>query len=346
MNINNVNLISKLLEFKTLSIIGMDKNVGKTTTLNYIIDESKGLKTLGLTSIGRDGEEEDIVTSTHKPRIYIYTGTLIATAKSYLLDSDFTFEVLETTGINTPVGEIVIVRAISDGYVYLAGPSINTQLEYICKRLLYFGANLAIIDGALSRKSFASPKITEATVLCTGASVNRSMETVVKETIKTIDLLSIECEQDEEVLKLARKCFENSSVSIINDKLETFSLETITALDSSREILENIKEDTKYIVFKGVIDTKFIENLLKNCVNYNNIKLIVQDGTKVFISNDTYLKAKKKGLEILAVDKINIIFVTVNPTSPFGYTFDEERFITEIRNRTKLPVKNVVGAYN
>ncbi len=333
--------VNNLLKFKTLSIIGMEKNVGKTTTLNYIIDESKGLTTLGLTSIGRDGEDEDIVTHTHKPRIYIYTGTLIATAKNYLLDSDFTFEVLETTGINTPVGEIIIVRAISDGYVHLAGPSINSQLEYICSRLLHFGANLAIVDGALSRKSFASPKITEATILCTGASLNRSMDVVVRETIKTIELLSIPCETEAKVLKLARDCFEQSSISIINSDFEVKHLETLTALDSSREILENIKDDTRYLVFKGVVDTKFVENLLKNCENFADIKIIVQDGTKIFIDNDTYQKAKKKGLEILAVDKINIVLVTTNPVSPFGYVFDKNKFLEAIKSNTELPVKNV-----
>ncbi len=338
---NTQSFVNSLLKFKTLSIIGMEKNVGKTTTLNYIIDESKGVTTLGLTSIGRDGEDEDIVTHTHKPRIYIYNGTLIATAKSYLLDSDFTFEVLETTGINTPVGEIIIVRAISDGYVHLAGPSINSQLEYMCSRLLHFGADLAIIDGALSRKSFASPKITEATVLCTGASLNRSMDVVVRETTKTIELLSLPCEKDEKVLSIARDCFEKSSVSIINSDFRVKHLETLTALDSSRDILDNITEDTRYIVFKGVLDTKFVENLLKNCEYYKDIKIIVQDGTKIFIDNDTYQKAKKKGLEILAVDKINIVLVTTNPVSPFGYVFDKDKFLNAIKSNTELPVKNV-----
>lgn len=338
-----MNIIEKLSEYKTLSIIGMDKNVGKTTTLNYIIDKSKGVKTLGLTSIGRDGEDEDIVTSTHKPRIYIYCGTIVATAKSYLFESDFTFEILETTGINTPVGEIIIVRAISDGYVQLAGPSINSQLELICSKLNSYGAELAIIDGALSRRSLASPKVTQSTILCTGASLNRSMESVVKETVNTLELLSVECEKDDKIKAIARECFEKSSVSLINENLEISKLETLTALDSSREILKSIKDDTKYIVFKGVVDNKFLEDFLKNCDNLKEISIVVQDGTKLFLKDETYLKARKKGLRIVAIDKINIIFVTVNPISPFGYQFDKEKFVSKISNKTKLTVLNVLG---
>ncbi len=337
------NIIEILSQFKTLSIIGMSKNVGKTTTLNYIIDKSKGVNTLGLTSIGRDGEEEDVVTFTHKPKIYIYKGTLVATAKKYLFESDFTFEILETTGINTPVGEIIIVRAVSDGYVHLAGPSINSQLEYVCSRLLHWGVDLAIIDGALSRKSFAAPKITESTILCTGASLNRSMEVVVNETTNNLELLSIECEKDSKIVEIAKGCFYNNSISIINKDLEVKGLNTLTALDSSQEILENVKENTKYIVFKGVVDSKFVESFMKNCDNFRDIKIIVQDGTKLFLTEETFEKAKKLGLEILAIDKINIILVTINPVSPYGYEFNKGKFLAELRKRTNFPVEDVLG---
>ena len=47
---------------KSLSIIGMAKNVGKTVTLNYLIEQStKRNMVLGLTSAGRDGEKIDAV---------------------------------------------------------------------------------------------------------------------------------------------------------------------------------------------------------------------------------------------------------------------------------------------
>ena len=44
-------------KYSSISVIGLAKNTGKTTTLNYIIDEAKkntGLK-LGITSTGWDG---------------------------------------------------------------------------------------------------------------------------------------------------------------------------------------------------------------------------------------------------------------------------------------------------
>lgn len=57
--------------YKRISIIGMEKNVGKTTLLNKLIADIGKTKKLGLTSIGRDGEDIDVVTNTDKPRIYV-----------------------------------------------------------------------------------------------------------------------------------------------------------------------------------------------------------------------------------------------------------------------------------
>ena len=52
------NIINDIAKYKSISIIGNYKNVGKTTTLNYIIDGARDNIVLGLTSIGVDGEEE------------------------------------------------------------------------------------------------------------------------------------------------------------------------------------------------------------------------------------------------------------------------------------------------
>lgn len=62
------------------------------------------------------------------------------------------------------MNKIVIFRALSDGYVELVGPSLNSQIKYIINLLSNYGSDLSIIDGALSRKTLGSPSITEATI--------------------------------------------------------------------------------------------------------------------------------------------------------------------------------------
>ena len=110
--------------YASVSIIGMCKNAGKTTVLNRIIREMADSGcTLGLTSIGRDGESKDLVTGTQKPGIYVREGTLVATASELILrHCDVTREMLAATGISTPMGDVVILRARSDGNIQLAGP--------------------------------------------------------------------------------------------------------------------------------------------------------------------------------------------------------------------------------
>ena len=64
-------LIRRLNETKTMSIVGMCKNAGKTTMLNWLLTAGHLRGTLGLTSIGRDGESTDVVTGTEKPGIFV-----------------------------------------------------------------------------------------------------------------------------------------------------------------------------------------------------------------------------------------------------------------------------------
>ena len=168
---------------KTLSVIGMCKNAGKTTVLNSLISEcERHGETLGLTSIGRDGERSDLVTNTKKPEIFVSSGTLIATASTLLNEGDISMEVLETTGLSTPMGEIVVVRARSAGFVQLGGASITLHQRIIRDSLLSFGADRVMIDGAISRKSLGTPSLCEGVILSSGASYDPSIEKTVEDT--------------------------------------------------------------------------------------------------------------------------------------------------------------------
>jgi len=181
-------LIEILQPYNTIAIAGMAKNAGKTTTLNHMIDGFAALgAVLGLTSIGLDGEETDQVTSTPKPRIYVPAGTIIATAEQLLARrgqgiNDIARQILAVTDCATPLGRVVIARALSPGHVMLAGPSMVSQIPPIVRILQDAGATKTIIDGAVGRKSLAVPEVAQAVVLATGAGLSRSMETVIAQT--------------------------------------------------------------------------------------------------------------------------------------------------------------------
>ena len=184
-------LVQQIQQVKSMSIVGMCKNAGKTTMLNWLLAHTGRRQVLGLTSIGRDGESTDVVTGTEKPSIFVPAGTLIATAKDMLRLGDVTREILMTTGIPTPLGEVIIMRARSDGYVQLAGPSITAQLREVSRMFFDLGATQSIIDGALGRKSLGARNVADGIVLCTGASYNMSMEKVIEDTANFCRLMDL-----------------------------------------------------------------------------------------------------------------------------------------------------------
>lgn len=340
-----MNILDEVLKYKSLSIIGNYKNVGKTTTLNYIINEvankkTKGKITLGLTSIGVDGESQDIVTKTKKPRIYVKSGSIIATAKSCALSSDITKEILEVTNINTPLGKVVVFRALSDGYVELAGPSINSQIKTIINLLLNLGASLSIVDGALSRKTLGSPNVTEATIFCSGAVINKNMNKAVEQIAYEANMLNTDKIDDEKLYKIYEELLD-SKITLVYKDYSYKKLNVMTTLDAHKEVYDGIDEYTNYIVINGILTNTFIQSLIKSGTKYKNVTLLVVDSTKIFLDKEVYdMFIKLKG-EIRVINPINIIGISINPTSIDGYAFNEEDFIYCIQNKTKQKVFNV-----
>lgn len=339
----NPDLLKLIKGYNTVSIIGMDKNSGKTTTLDYLIDKARGKLTLGLTSIGRDGEVVDRVTNTPKPKIYVSSGTLVATSKECLQNSDVTKEILKTTGISTAMGEVVIIRCLSDGYVELSGPSINYYMKNIAEELRAMGAETVLIDGAISRKTFGSPYISDGLILAAGASLSRNINEVAKNTSDTVKLLGIEPVMDEEIVHLIEKILGSSKLGVIYGNNEYKTIDVITALDCSKILAQEMKNKPKYVAIKGVISDKLVEGVIHSGYNFKNTIFVVEDGTKLFLKYDTYEKFTRMGGKIKCLKKINVIAVTSNPMSPYGYEFDWRDLLDLLKNSIDVPVFDVVG---
>lgn len=333
-----------LLEgYKRISIIGMEKNVGKTTLLNFLIKKIGDKKVVGLTSIGRDGEEVDVVTTTSKPRIFVYPNTIIATARDCLRNCDITREILYTTDFSTPMGNIVIVRAITAGYVDIAGPSFNSQIKEILELMERFGSGLSIVDGALSRKGSAMSDVTEATILSTGAALSLDMGKVIDETKTTVSLLQLPKYENEEIRKIIEKHFLKTRAVVVYKNNKVIDLEGISSLESNEEIKNYFNDEIEVIAIRGAITQKFLETLIKNRQNFKKLTLVIKDGTRVFTDFITLRKIEACGIDIRVLNPINLLFVTCNPHSPLGYEFPKERFKNLLKEKLNIDVIDVVG---
>ena len=330
--------------YSSISIIGMGKNVGKTTVLNHVINEARGqISPLGLTSIGWDGEREDQVTLTSKPRIYVDKGTLIATSKQLLRACDITKEIVFTTGMQTPVGEVIIIRALSDGYVELGGPSINSQVAEVCSLLKSLGCKLTIVDGALDRRTSASPAITEGTILSTGASLSKNIYEAVRDTTHTVKLLSIQKEDDLETLSLAEQICISGRMGTIDRNNAIKMIDVKTSLGSAKELTEALDKHSRTIVIKGVVHDSLLEGIMNSLGHIKNLKIIAEDGTKLFLSPDILYRFTKRGGSLKVIAPIKLMCITCNPSSPYGYEYDRDKFIELLSKEIPLPVIDVIG---
>jgi len=334
--------LDRVFQLESLAIIGMEKNVGKTTALNYIIAGAKANAVLGLTSIGVDGETEDIVTGTEKPAIYVHRGTLLATAKNPLLSSDITKEILYTTGIQTPMGEVVIFRALSDGYVELMGPSINAYLRVVIRKLRELGCSTVIVDGALNRSSSADPSISEGVLLATGAALSSDRAAVVARTAHKLRLLSIPYETDKEVLHLLQKALDTSRIIFIKASVLEASKEP-TVLGAEVAIIEALNNGASGVAIKGVVGDRLIQQLLRQVQKPEEKTIYVEDGTKLFINSENYERLLRKGFKVRALNPIRVIAISVNPYSPEGFSIDSKRLCQELYEETRLPIVDVVS---
>lgn len=336
-------ILSQLKNHKIISIIGMSKNSGKTVTLNHIIGQANEFDIIiGLSSIGRDGESEDLVTFTEKPMILVEEGTLIATASSLLSIGDANIEILESTDYRTPLGDIIIGRVRSPGYIQIAGPRTLREVKEVSDKLLSLGAEFVIIDGALDRKTPATPAISNATILSTGAVVSRDMNIVIEKTLHTANILSIPpvTQYREEIESLIDK----ERIAIIDKEGYISDLDLRTALGKGQYIAEQIKKDSKYLVIPGSLVKSTLEDIVSSTNSYKDIDIVINDGTKVFIEARDYQRFMKLGVRLKTLFQINLIAISINPYAPSGYYFEPHLFLENMRKYIpKIKVLDVIG---
>lgn len=343
-------------EHKIVSIIGMSKNSGKTVTLGYLIEEAfdQG-RVLGLTSIGRDGETTDIVTASDKPRIYVYEGTFIATAEMLFGLCEAKMEIVEVTKFSTPMGKVIIARALEDGYVQIGGANANKDIRTLADKMLGYGADLVFVDGALDRSSSASPVISDSCVLASGAAVDRYMHNTIARTVHLAELFKLPkvrlsriegaqssssgCPVDLEAL------FETPEPALIDREGRVTTLSEIkTALGAGRRIAEAVDENTRYIVIKGALINRTLRDFIEATDHYRSIEWVIRDATRLFLDALEWKYILRAGVAITVLSEVKLLAITANPTSPYSYSYDPDAFLDGLREKIEdVPVINVMA---
>lgn len=338
--------LTGLQDLQSLAIIGLSKNAGKTTCLNHIIAswQEAGLRRpLALTSVGRDGELEDILSGNPKPRIYVPTGTLIASAEGALLRSDALLEILELSNIRTALGEVILCRALSDGYVELAGPSVTDEVATIgCLMRQHEPECLFIIDGALSRRSQAGSGMSEAVILCVSAETSPDPEILAEKSSFALGLLQTPALPGEiaTVLADAMVTHSKSRVILLNGKYSQFDISTLdipSLVGHGKVIAGALKPETCYLYVQGALTEQVLQELLSE-TNFAKLTMIVEDGTRLFIKPGSTQKMRDRQVDLAVLNPLDVRLVCLNPTRSNGQWTEPEQLLAEMRKNIPIPV--------
>jgi hypothetical protein len=330
-------LTDLIAQARRLALVGLAKNTGKTEALRAILaNHAAAGRRVGVTSIGRDGEERDALDARiAKPRIRLAAGDLVATTAALLRASAIPHRRLLQTGVRTPLGEVVIAELHEQGAVELAGPNVAADVRAVSESMADLGAEQVLIDGAMDRRAASSPAVADGLVMATGAVLGEDIERVVALTREAVELVRLPLASDSaavegEELALARGLVLGSEPA------------AVAAL---------LREHPRASSFRveGALSERFLESLLqaRRGRSERELTITVADPTKVFLSGRGPGWFRRQGLAIEVLRTIELKAITVNPVAPQSHRFDSSRLRTLIEEAIEdIPVFDVLAPNN
>lgn len=322
---------------QTVAVMGMSKNTGKTVCLNHLLIQAQQDKVaVGLTSIGRDGEERDEVFAIPKPPVHVTPGCLVATARDTLVRAKVRTKQIGATGIHSPMGEILLVKALEAGAMEVAGPSRSLDQHQVIALLQQCGAELVLLDGALGHTQHASPAIADGVILATGAALGGGTGDVLRKTRDRLAILGI-APAPADVAELVQATFAQGGVGVWNRRGQCLFNEPIASINASSALLalqariEGEADGIALLAVSGAVGQMLWRAVLTLLDHHPGLTLVAADGTKLFIDAADVATFERRGGRLLAMCGIRLLGVTLNPFSPFGGSFDPPDFLHEAR---------------
>ena len=329
--------INDILRYDSLSIVGLEKNTGKTECQKYVLDRLPvETKRVAVTSIGIDGETVDQVTRTQKPEIVLREGMYFGTSEAHYRQRRLVSELIDVSDESTSLGRVVTAKALTGGKILLSGPSSASSLRRWMADRHNAGIDLVIIDGALSRMSSASPAVSQSLILATGAAYSANMNTLVSKTVHVVDLVNLDLTSEDNINRLMPL---EKGVWFIDKAGNLNGLDAVTSL--SKDIRFEGMDDCTTLYVAGALVDGFLEKVRKN-KHLKQVELVVRDFTKIFVTPQQFRLFIKAGGCIRVLQKSKLIAVTVNPTSPSGYVLDSDTLCGRLSEAIGLPVYDLL----
>ncbi|HMD57703.1 MAG TPA: hypothetical protein VKG82_09565 [Solirubrobacteraceae bacterium] len=308
-----------------LALVGLAKNTGKTVALTALLSELAAAgRTVGVTSVGRDGEEHDVIDSRiEKPRVWLRAGSIVASTDVLLRASALPHEVLERTGARTPLGTVLIARLRGEGTLEVAGPSTAAGVRAACDAMLGYGAEQVLIDGAIDRRAASSPDVADGLVISTGAVLSEDIDEVVSRTRDAVELVRLARVAHE---PRARMLAIGPHSALLGEHGEHAQLPPRFALTASAADISAALDDApqaRWMLVAGALPEHFVRELAHLLHRRaRELTLVLADSTKAFLSEHGPGWYAGQGLQIEVLEPISLRALTVNPIAPRSHSFD------------------------
>ncbi len=307
-----------------VALVGVAKNCGKTTTLNYLL--GCGVcdgRTVGLVSVGIDGESSDLLIGTRKPPIHVQRDQWVVTARDALRKSSARIEYVASLGFSTPLGEVVCGRVIEAGSVVLAGMRHGGDLERAAGALEAHGVDLVLVDGAYGRTVAARGGLADAVIVSTGAVLGGDVEAICDATTALIDRLSLAPVEAGWQRALIDQAIAEDRCLLGGPGVEPVALPARSALVGLRQLAGSTSPFTDRVLglaVPGLVSDSVIEHLLG--VAGSSRVLLVPDGT-VLQARAALVRRLARTWQIRAACPAQILAISVNPTGIQGHAVDD-----------------------
>ena len=356
--------LSELLaDTRALALVGLAKNTGKTETLAAILREHATARTpVGVTSIGRDGEEHDVIDARiDKPRVQLERGSLVATTGALLRSSEVEHERLAQTGVRTPLGEVVLARLSEAGAIEVAGPSTAAEIRAVSDAMLELGAKQVLIDGAIDRRAASSPTVADGLVMATGAILSEDIGAVVTATSDAVDLVRLPVAEDgrrggagdgaaASDAEASHAQAGEAKPVIERRDAGWITLDRRLVLNAEpAEIAATLRAHPHASTFavEGALGERFLEGLLAARAERagRELRIVAGDPTKVFLSRRGPRWYARQGVSIEVLRTIALKAITVNPVAPQSHRFDSQTLRELIGSAVAdVPILDVLDA--
>lgn len=332
-----MSLLTQISSLRSLSIVGMAKNTGKTVCLNYVLEQLRQTdRVVAVTSIGLDGEKTDQVTQTEKPEIELAEGMYFVTSEYHYRQRQLLSEICQVSEEHTSLGRLVTARVLQKGKVILTGPASTARVRALIEQMDDLGVDLTIVDGALSRKSPASPAITEGLILTTGAAIAPDMQSVVSKTkfvYKLTQLPVFESALQDELLFA-----EPGICAIEQDTLHRLPIASPLLFTKCKDKLFS-HGNTLFV--SGIVTDNMLD-YLRIQPNVKDICLVLKDFTKIFVTPMSLFGFLQKGGRLMVLQRPNLLAICVNPVSPTGFKLDSDTLCQALQAEVEVPVYDVM----